>query len=76
MDDAAAMMAPIVTLPPRPLTAAERAALAAARAESPMPPGAEGTVKKKEKKKKVTWPEDDAQLQLVRLFRKVGGVGV
>lgn len=67
----------------RMMSASERAALAAARTESPAPlvgedgclvPG--GRVQRpREKRKRVMWPEDDTKLEAVRLFRKVGGGG-
>jgi hypothetical protein len=81
-----ALLGPVVSLPGggppgRMMSASERAALAASRTESPAPVLADdGTllpgnrVQKKEKKKRVVWPEDDAKLEAVRLFRKVGAV--
>lgn len=81
-----ALMAPVVSLPSAAgsggrglMSAAERATLAAARAESPAPgmAGAEGAGgrPRKEKRKKVAWPDSDDKLESVRYFRKVGLVG-
>jgi hypothetical protein len=63
-----------VSLAPKVLSAAERAALAAARSETPPLGPGEGEVARKKstgKRKRVTWPSDEEKIVSVRWFRKV-----